>query len=251
MREFFVFRSVNPVFAMFLMDQFALADTEERLQALESVLELPRSVQRYVRVPPPDHLPPGPLARGKIDIEVVQRGLITAGDLYPPFDPDIPFEERRYPPALAEKLRMLFDADYPGVHGVFVQPVRVASDFLQFDCQFDKYISGRGLMKQEGLIFRHLLRLILLIGEFSQVTPPGLDGQTWRAELRDIADRMTAGCREIDPHSTESVLAHAGDGDVVSGEPVETAPATTAEAPDDAEAAEDLDEFASGVFDGD
>ena len=47
-------------------------------------------------------------------------GLIAAGDLYPPWDPDIPFEERKYAPALAEKLRLtIARAELPvlGPHG--------------------------------------------------------------------------------------------------------------------------------------
>src|SRR5690606_22825383 len=44
MREFFIFRSINPVFALFLLDLIAVANPEERMQAFESVLELPRSL---------------------------------------------------------------------------------------------------------------------------------------------------------------------------------------------------------------
>jgi hypothetical protein len=219
MADFFSFRSVNPVYALFLLEQFALADPIERLQALESVLELPKALIRSVRVPNPEKLPPGPLARNYLDNELVTRGLITAGDLYPPWDPDIPFEERKYAPPLAEKLRMLFDASYPGVHGVFVQPVWAAGELLNFECNFQNYIGSRDLAKQEGLVFRHLLRLFLLLGEFSQVTPPGMDSMTWRGELKDLADRLTASCREVDPTSTEYMLAHAADQDIVVREP--------------------------------
>jgi superfamily II DNA/RNA helicase len=219
MANFFIFRSVNPVYALFLLEQFALADPIERLQALESVLELPKALIRAVRVPNPDRLPPGPLAHDFLDAELVTRGLIAAGDLYPPWDPDIPFEERKYAPALGEKLRMLFDATYPGVHGVFVQPVWAAGELLNFECQFHNYIGSRDLAKQEGLIFRHLLRLILLLGEFSQVTPPGTDPAVWRGELKELADRLTASCREVDPTSTEYMLAHAADQDILVREP--------------------------------
>lgn len=224
MADFFLFRSVNPVYALFLLEQFALADPTERLQALESVLELPKALIRSVRVPNPDKLPPGPLARNYLDTELVTRGLIAAGDLYPPWDPDIPFEERKYAPALGEKLRMLFDATYPNVHGVFVQPVWAAGELLNFECNFQNYIVSRDLAKQEGLIFRHLLRLILLLGEFALVTPAGIDSAQWRGELKDLADRLTTCCRDVDPTSTEYMLAHAADQDIVVREP----PARTA-----------------------
>ncbi|MCA9095465.1 MAG: helicase, partial [Planctomycetaceae bacterium] len=81
------------------------------------------------------------------------------------------------------------------------------------------YISGRDLAKQEGLIFRHILRLILLLGEFSQVVPPGLDPEEWRTDLRTLADRLTDCCKAVDPQSTEYMLAHAADVDVLAQEP--------------------------------
>jgi superfamily II DNA/RNA helicase len=230
LREFFVFRSVNPVYALYLIEQFALADEVERLQALESVLELPKSLMRKVRVPPPKDLPPGPLAQNYLDAELVARGLIAAGDLYPEWDPDIPFEERKYAPTLGEKLRMLFDARYPNVHGIFVNPVWAAGELLQFNCDFQAYISSTDLAKQEGLIFRHLLRLVLLLGEFAQVTPPGIDAAAWREQLRDLANRFTVCCREVDPQSTEYMLAHAADRDVLAVEPGTTGPIVPAAA---------------------
>jgi superfamily II DNA/RNA helicase len=256
MADFFQFRSVNPVFALFLLEQFSLADPIERLQALESVLELPKALLRAVRVPNPEKLPPGPLARTFLDNELVQRGLIAAGDLYPPWDPDIPFEERKYAPALGEKLRMLFDATYPGVHGVFVQPVWAAGELLNFECNFQNYIGSRDLAKQEGLIFRHLLRLVLLLGEFSQVTPAGIDAATWREDLKGLADRFTACCLEVDPGSTESMLAHAADQDLLVKEPpavAATDPAVVAvaatEEPAEGEPAVVLDDFGAGIVD--
>jgi superfamily II DNA/RNA helicase len=260
MADFFIFRSVNPVYGLFLLEQFAQADPIERLQALESVLELPKALLRAVRVPNPEKLPPGPLARNYLDTELVTRGLITAGDLYPPWDPDIPFEERKYAPPLGEKLRMLFEANYPGVHGVFVQPVWAAGELLNFERNFQNYVASRDLAKQEGLIFRHLLRLILLLGEFSLVAPPGMDAATWRDELKDLADRLTVCCREVDPASTEYMLAHAADQDIVLKEPPTTTVASEvqAAASDSSDSSIDenlaneapiIDEFGAGLED--
>ncbi len=45
----------------FLLEHLGIADRDERLQALESVLELPRPLLRFTRVPFPEDLPPGPL----------------------------------------------------------------------------------------------------------------------------------------------------------------------------------------------
>ena len=171
---------------------------------------------KFVRVPPPKFLPPGPLATGYVDLEVVSRGLLAAEDLYPEFDPDIPFEERKYPVPLADKLKLLFDAEYPHVHSLFITPVWVAGELLKFGGDFHKYIGGSDLAKQEGLIFRHLLRLVLLIGEFAQLTPPGLDADEWRRELRELALHISASCRAIDPTSTDYALQHAADQDLVA-----------------------------------
>lgn len=215
LNDFFNFRSVNPVYAMFLLDLFGKAEPIERLQALESVLELPKSLLKFVRVPHPDRLPPGSLARDFLDDELVARGVISADDLYPPFEPDLPPDQRRYPPPLAEKIRMLFDSEYPNVHGVAIQPVWAAAELLEHGGDFQQYVSSRDLAKQEGLIFRHLLRLVLLLNEFSQVAPAGMELSVWQAELNDWSERFTASCREVDPTSTDYMLAHAGDLDIL------------------------------------
>lgn len=247
MNDFFLFRSINPVYALFLLDKLAVADPDERLQIFESVLELPRSLIRAVRVPNPDRMPPGPLALNLVDPAIISRGILPPGDLYPPFDPDIPFEERKYAPPLGEKLRLLFDHEYPGVHGIFVQPVWAVGDLLQFGCDFHKYVSGRDLAKQEGLIFRHILRLILLLGEFSQVVPPGVDPDEWHSDLRTLADRLTETCKTVDPQSTEYMLAHAADIDVLVQESqIPPAPDTSAQ---NAEELEPADEFGGDILD--
>jgi hypothetical protein len=243
LREFFLFRSVNPVYAMFLLDHLALASDVERLQALESVLELPRSIQRFVRVPNPDRLPPGPLATERIDQEVVARGLIAAGDLYPEWDPDARFEDRKWPPTLADKLRMLFESEYPNVHGVQVTPVWVAPDVLQFEGNFFSYVTSHDLTKHEGLIFRHLLRLILLLGEFAQATPVGMESAEWQAWLKSVADRLTACCKTVDPTSTEQTLTHFADSDFIPRELTGAPPA----GPLDPAAAEEAVEEAFGL----
>ena len=50
----------HPLYGAFLIDLLGIANREERIQAFESVLELPRPLLKYVRVP--FDLPPGPLA---------------------------------------------------------------------------------------------------------------------------------------------------------------------------------------------
>jgi hypothetical protein len=201
-------------------------------------------------------VPPGPLATTRIDPEIIQCGILPAGDLYPEWDPDVPFEERKYAPALAEKLKMLFNWQFPDVSDVFVRPVWVAGELLEFGGDFFKYISGRDLAKQEGLIFRHVLRLVLLLGEFSQLTPPNVDPLAWRDELRGLATKLTESCRAVDPNSTDSALQHAADQDIVAGETAQPAPVLellASTVPSDAAAGdgEITEVFGAGILDGD
>ena len=225
-----VFRSVHPLYGAFLLDQLGIADRDERLQALESVLEMPRPLLRHVRVPRPDELPPGPLQTTRLDADLIQRGLILAPLPKTEEDEDDE-EEEEYPPTLADKLRLLFDALHPNVADVHTQPVWAAGDLLRgYNGNFNLYVRSRDLVKQEGIVFRHLLRLILLCGEFAQVTPTDADPAAWQAELRELADRLTASCREVDPASTDMMIEQAHAADVVEGETaaqtaVETAPA--------------------------
>ncbi len=252
--QLFAFRSINPLYGMFLLDQFNIADEHERMQLWESVLEMTPTLLRVVRTPPYSRVPPGPLATTRIDPEIIQRGILPAADLYPEWDRDVPFEERKYAPALADKLKMLFHAQFPDVADVFVSPVWVAGELLEFGGDFFSYISGRDLAKQEGLIFRHVLRLVLLLGEFSQLTPPNIDPLAWRDELRSLALKLTESCRAVDPNSTDSALQHAADVDLVRGETAQPAPVVEllkAVAPAEPVAPGDsaIDEFGAGVFD--
>jgi len=216
LEQLFAFRSLNPVYGMFLLEHLGLADWIERMLIFESVLELPRALVRHVRVPPPFRLPPGPLALERLDIEIVQRGLMPASDLYPEFDPDLPPEERKYAPTLADKLRMLFDTEYPDVTDVSVQPVMVATELLlNWNDNFFNFVSSRDLARQEGLIFRHMLKMVLLLDEFRQVTPIGIDANIWQEELRETAERLTNCCRKVDPNWTDSMLAQQDDADFI------------------------------------
>jgi hypothetical protein len=205
-------RGLNPLYGVFLVNQLGIANREERVQAMESVLELPRSVGRYVRVPNHDELPPGPLATTRLDDQLLRLGLVTAEQLVAPpkteGDDRRPMfaEERVWVLTLAEKLRLQFDYDFPGVHDVHTHAVWAAGEVLQFGGDFNKYVTSKSLQKQEGVIFRHLLRMILLAGELGQLCPPEVAEEEWRGELEDIAQRLTAGCRAVDASSTEKAL---------------------------------------------
>ena len=209
------FRGVNPIYGLFLVEQLGLANREERIQAFESILELPNSVAPQVRVPKPDELPPGPLATQRLDPLLLQLGLATEEELSWEANQALREEqrgklavyedERVFVLTLAEKLRRLFDYEDPDVQ-VRTNSVWAAGEVLTFHGDFNKYVLSRSLQKQEGLIFRHLLRLILLIEEFIPFTPPDTSPLDWENDLRDIATQLTECCRKVDPTCTDEVL---------------------------------------------
>ena len=236
------FRSVNPVYGAFLLEHLGMADAEERIQALESVLELPGSMAKFVRVPKIQDLPPGRLAQTRLDDELLKRGLVTPHDLSVKDDPTLNWEER-WTPTLAEKLRLLFESQYPGVKDLRIMPVWAAGELLSQGGDFNKYVTAKGLTRQEGMVFRHFLRLILLCGEFMQVTPAEADPEDWKGFLRELSDQLTESCRAVDPESTDKTIAAAqAQVDLIKGE------AEAAEVEDVDEAADqELEGFAEGL----
>ncbi len=200
----FAFRSINPLYGLFLAEHMHKASYEERLQLLEAVLDMPRSVSGMVRVPFPDQMPPGPLATEFLDGQLIARGLATADDLQGSRDEET---GRRIPPlVLGDKMRMLFRSEFPGVDDVFSNSVLCVGDLLKYGGNFDRYVRSRELTKQEGIIFRHCLRMILLCGEFSQIEPPMIDPAEWRNDLAELAFILTEACRAVDPDSTDEVI---------------------------------------------
>ena len=250
--QLLVFRACHPLYGAWLIDKLGPASREERIQALESVLELPRPLLKFVRVP--FDLPAGPLATEKLDPELIARGLMVAKPPKAEGEEDdddefVPWDER--PPLFAEKLRLLFDNEYPEVGEFNTQAVWAAGDvLLGYGGNFNTFVTTRELTKQEGLVFRHLLRFILLVEEFEQLTPPGIDPAQWQAELRELVDRLTETCRAVDPTSTEETIKKAHAADVVEGE--EHARTVVADAvgqpPPPAEPDED-NAFSAGIVD--
>ena len=239
-----VFRACHPIYGAFLADRLGTMTREERIQAFESVLELPRPLLRFVRVP--YELAGGAYTTETLDPELIARGLMVvkpppAEGEEPEEEEFIPWDER--PPLFAEKLRLLFDALYPDMTDVNTTAVWAAGEVLNFNGNFNTFITSRDLPKQEGLIFRHLLRMVLLLDEFAQLTPSGLDPRDWTAELKQIQDVLTDACRSVDPASTEQMIQKAHAADVVEGE--DHAAATTA--PPALTTADD--EFGAGILD--
>ena len=204
-------RGVHPLYGLFLMNHMGIADRNERILAIESLLELPRSLGRAIRIPSHEELPPGPLATTRLDPQLLKLGLATAEELGALADDDEDqkgWYDEDYVPVLTlpHKLQRLFQHDYPFVQDLRVTPVWVAGELLNFGGDFNKYITSFKLQKQEGMIFRHLLRMILLIDEIAMLCPPDIDQKEWQDELGELADTLEAICRQTDSYSTDQWL---------------------------------------------
>jgi superfamily II DNA/RNA helicase len=248
------FRSVHPLYGAFLVEVLGKANWDERVQAFESVLEMPRPLLKFVR---PKGVPPGPLESEVVRPVLEQRGLLLAKPEPLPEgeEEDDRWEDEEPEPWFAEKLRMYFEVQRPEVADVEVFSVWAAGDLLAtFGGNFNLYVRTKDLTKQEGIIFRHLLRLILLCEEFAQLTPTDVPAEEWQAFLRDLANRLTDACRRVDPTSTEETIqrAHSADALVGHGPTVDVVPASLGDiqtrAAGEPASAPDED-FGAGVFD--
>ncbi|MCY2939846.1 MAG: DEAD/DEAH box helicase [Planctomycetota bacterium] len=204
------FRGVNPLLADWLCPLMARADDSERLQLLEGLLEVPGNLAKALRVP--EDIPHGPLQTGYLDPELVQKGLIASvpeddGDAGEEEPQDRRFRER--PPTLADRARMLFEALHPEVGEAPMRGIWAAGEILgTYNGNFEFFARNRDLVRQEGILFRHLLRLILLAGEFARVPPAGSsdkEATDWVDWMRSLAVDLTAACEAVDPQSTETV----------------------------------------------
>ena len=156
-------RSLNPLFGVYLADQLAIADPEERIAALESVLEVPGTVARFARMPSLEELPPGTLAKTRLDAQLLQLGLASPEELGAGSEADeeeevrdrgfgrVMFaEEKVWPLSIGEKILRLFRNEYPRVHNVHVRPVWIVGELpavwrrLQQVRHREKTSKGRG-----------------------------------------------------------------------------------------------------------
>ena len=212
-----VFRPCHPLYRAHLIDLHGHRRRDERVQLLESVLELPKPLLKYVRVP--FDLTPGRLQTEKLDPELIAKGLITAK---PPLVEGEEEEEEEFVPwdsarPCSPRRPGCSSMQYPEVSDFTTQAVWAAGEILRYG-NFNTYVTTKDLTKQEGLIFRHLLRLILLTRGVRATHPPGVD----RGGVEDGAegDRRQAH-RHLpgggpDQHRRDDQEAHAAD--VVEGE---------------------------------
>lgn len=216
-------RSINPLFGVYIADQLAIADPSERIAVLESVLQVPGTVARLTRMPSLEDLPPGTLATTRLDPQLLQSGLATLEELGARSEDEeeevkdrgygrVMFDEPKvWPLTIGEKLLRLFRAEFPHVYNVNVRPVWIVGSLLEYGGDFNKYVTTKKLQKEEGILFRHCLRMILLLDEMANIPPIESTVETWEDPLDDLAAQLTETCRKIDPQSTDEMLSQPGD----------------------------------------
>ncbi|MCH8251904.1 MAG: DEAD/DEAH box helicase [Planctomycetes bacterium] len=200
------FRSVDPLYGSFLAQTLAPASLEEKLDVLESVLPLPPAIQRPLF--PPEDAVPGPLQTSVIEPALIKAGILSATGSAP--EPDGPesladrwdddFEENHDPRNLPEMLAALYETRLASPEIIPVQPKRVLGGLLDFNKDFFKFTAARNLQKNEGLMLRHLLRLVILAGEFHTRTDD--------PDYQRIAEDATDIGISIDPRYTDNFLSN-------------------------------------------
>ncbi len=201
-----LFRSVDPLYGSFLSAQLHRADFQEKLQALESVLPIPPVLERKTGIP---ELEPGPLQTEVLQPTLLKMGIVLSSDdgevVRPPDEEDVDYWEEPAPArplTLAEMLKSLYDAKLATPESILIQPKWVLGGILEFESEFYKFVRAKDLIKDEGLILRHLLRLTILAGEFLAHS----DGDP---DYEQIANLATGICQNVDQRYTERFLESA------------------------------------------
>ncbi|MHC4698385.1 MAG: DEAD/DEAH box helicase [Planctomycetota bacterium] len=201
-----VFRSIDPLYGAFLVKQLARSSFEEKLQALDSVLPISPAIVRQVRLP--EELEPGPHQINELAPKLLTMGIALPhpdGGLAMPQDQAGPdYWDNDSPPQMTfpDMLKALFDARLSTPEAIEVQPKWTAGGIIELQCDFYKFVRNRNLVKNEGLILRHLLRLVILAGEFLLRS----DGDP---EYEQIGELATKACKLVDPRYTDRFLAEA------------------------------------------
>ncbi len=203
--ELLTFRSVDPLYGSFLVQRLVRGSFEEKLQALESVLPVPPAIERQLRLP---DVVPGPLQTEFLQPTLLKMGAVLAGEeggVVRPRDEDEGedyWEEEKVPRplSLSEQLLILFDSKLATPEFVPVQPKWVAGGIFDLDCDYDKFLRAHDLVKNEGLVLRYLLRLVILTGEFLTRS----DGDPHYERIGELATRV---CQQVDPRYADRFLA--------------------------------------------
>ena len=206
-------KTVQPLWGVFAADWLARADLLERVAVLESMLQVPGTVARFVRMPDAEEMPAGTLATEHLNPMLLQMGLATPEELGQGNADDEedssrrPFDEPKvWPLTIGEKLLRLFRHEFPRVDDVRVTPVWIVGRLMEFEFQFNNFITSAKLQKEEGLLFRHCLRMVLLLDEMANVPPASTEPENWEHPLDELAAKLTEMCTRVDPQSTDEIL---------------------------------------------
>lgn len=200
------YRSINPLFGEFLYEELNYASYEEKLIALEGALQMPPQVTRAARLP--FDREPGPLQLQRLEPALIERGIVIAHpegglsavreeDEENPYDDHL---EEEYPLSLPEMLQALFESHLVVPEDIFVQPKWLAGGIAEANGDFFAFVKARNLIKNEGLVLRHLLRLVILAGEFQ--TRSGGD-----PDYERIVALVTEICQRVDARYTDHFLS--------------------------------------------
>jgi len=210
-KKLLAFRSIDPLYGAYVAEQLNRANGLEKQLVLESLLELPAGVWRRLHLRPGD-LPAGPLETDVMTPLMIQMGVKLAGqesesaddedgsdDEYddPRDDPWWDGETFERPPTLPDMLRIAFEAELEAPEPIFVQAKFVTANIFE-DCNFYRFVKDRGLVKQEGIILRLMLRLVTLSQEFALLTGD--------PDYEAIGDKATRCCMAVDPSYTDQYL---------------------------------------------
>jgi hypothetical protein len=98
-------------------------------------------------------------------------------------------------------LMLLFQNKLAVPDRFFMQPKWVAGAAIAAGGEFFKFVGAHNLVKQEGIVLRHLLRLVILAGEFF--------ARTSDPAYQEIAQQATRMCERVDARYTDRFLAEA------------------------------------------
>ena len=194
------FRGINPLYGDFLSELLPKGSRSERIQALESVLELSGAVARAVPVPDARRLDPGPLETGWLDPELARQGL-SAGS-------ETTLREKLMEagpgPTLAAKLRVVFDGRFAPGHPI-EGPAPSGPPGISWNSEATSTASSTAAAwsGRRGSCFATCSGWPCCAREFSAL--PNWDPACIQ-DLQEVALALRRSCRRIDPDSTDRFL---------------------------------------------
>ena len=108
-------------------------------------------------------------------------------------------EEEERPPTFSEMLKIAFESELATPEDLRVQPKWIVGGLFESRSEFYKFTGSRSLQKNEGIVFRHLLRFVILANEFLTLTDD--------PHYESMVERATEACDHVDPAYTEKYLA--------------------------------------------